>query len=95
MPKTLQSVVLGMLHKSHMGIVKVKQVACSYVWWPCIDRDIEDIVKACLSARSESPIAVPLHPWIWLAKPWVREYLDFAGPFMGKTFLIAVDAFSK
>ena len=61
-PKTLQSVVLGMLHKGHMGIVKVKQVACSYVWWPCIDRDIENMVKACLSARSESPNSCAITP---------------------------------
>ena len=78
-----------------MGIMKVKQVACNYVWWPCIDRDIRDMVKACKSCQQDqkAPIVVPLHLWIWPAKPRVRVHLDFAGPFMGKTFLIAVDAF--
>ena len=32
---------------------------------------------------------------MWPFKPWVRIHLDFAGPFEGKMFLIAVDAFSK
>ena len=80
-----------------MGIVKVKQLARSYVWWPCIDNEIEKLIKSCKSCQQEQrvPTAVPLHPWIWPSQPWVRVYLDFAGPFMGKNFLIAVDAFSK
>ena len=33
--------------------------------------------------------------WLWPEKPWARVHLDFAGQFMGHTFLIAVDAHSK
>ena len=36
-----------------------------------------------------------LHPWLWPAKPWQSIHVDFAGPFMGKMFLIVVDAHSK
>ena len=39
--------------------------------------------------------AAPLHPWLWLEKPWVRVHLNFAGPFMRHTFLITVDPLSK
>ena len=38
-PKKLKSRVLEMLHEGHMGIVKVKQLARSNVWWPCIDKE--------------------------------------------------------
>ena len=37
----------------------------------------------------------PLHPWAWPEKTWQRVHLDFAGPFQGSMFLIAVDAHSK
>ena len=36
-----------------------------------------------------------MHPWEWPEHPWERIHLDYAGPFMGKMFLIAVDAHSK
>ena len=96
-PKKLQPAVLQMLHEGHVGMVKVKQIACSYVWWPHIDKDIEELIKGCKSCQQDQkpPVAAPLHPWLWPSKPWIRVHLDFAGPFMGKTFLIAVDAFSK
>ena len=96
-PKKLQSTVLDLLHEGHVGIVKMKMIARSYVWWPCLDRAIEDLVKSCNSCQEvqKLPEAAPLHPWIWPNKPWVRVHLDFAGPFLGKSFLIAVDAYSK
>ena len=37
----------------------------------------------------------PLHPWVWPEAPWKRIHVDFAGPFQGHTFFIAVDAYSK
>ena len=41
------------------------------------------------------PPNAPLHPWIWLSRPWQRIHIDFAGPFMDKSFFIVVDAHSK
>lgn len=41
------------------------------------------------------PEHVPLHPWEWPASPWERVHVDFAGPFMGSTILVVVDACSK
>ena len=43
----------------------------------------------------EAPAKSLLNPWSWPSKPWQRVHLDFAGPFMGKSFLLAVDAHSK
>ena len=41
------------------------------------------------------PPLAPLHPWKWPTKPWSRLDLDFAGPFVGKMFLVLVDTHSK
>ena len=43
----------------------------------------------------QDPPLTPLHPWQWPEKPWQRLHIDYAGPFMGSMFLIAVDAHSK
>ena len=41
------------------------------------------------------PPKVPLHPWEWPERPWWRSHVDYAGPYLGKWFLLAVDAHSK
>lgn len=46
-PETLRGMVLKELHSTHMGIVKMKPLSRSYVWWPGIDQDIEKITKQC------------------------------------------------
>lgn len=96
-PKKLQGSVLNELPSNHPGVSRMKSVAQSYVWWPGLDQNIEDLVKGCIpcqSVKSAPPIA-PLHPWIWPSKPWQRIHVDFAGPFLGRMFIIIVDAHSK
>ena len=89
--------VIGMLHQAHPGISRMKSLARSYVWWPGIDRDMEACVKSCdpCQQNQKSPQVTPLHPWSWPSKPWTRIHLDYAGPFMGRMFLLIIDAHSK
>ena len=69
----------------------------SFVWWPNIDRDIENTVKNCRNCQmnKNNPIKAPIHPWEWTNKPWVRLHLDHACPYHNKMFLIIVDSFWK
>ncbi|KAL1419105.1 hypothetical protein MTO96_005220 [Rhipicephalus appendiculatus] len=46
-PAKLRSLLLDELHEGHPGIVRSKQLARSYVWWPSIEADLEHRVKAC------------------------------------------------
>ena len=96
-PRSLQQQVLDELHNSHSGIVRMKAVARSYVWWPGLDKDLEDLVKSCPKCQScrNQPAAAPLHPWLWPTKPWERVHIDYAGPIDGKMMLVVVDAHSK
>lgn len=48
----------------------------------------------CQNQRN-NPIKVEGHIWEPPAAPFDRVHIDFAGPFLGKTFLILVDAFTK
>lgn len=96
-PSKLRTRVLESLHEGHLGTVKMKSLARSYVWWPGIDKQIENITKTCSGCQSiqNAPPQAPLHPWEWPSAPWQRVHIDFAGPFMNSMFLVAVDAHSK
>ncbi|XP_030621125.1 uncharacterized protein K02A2.6-like [Chanos chanos] len=96
-PSKLRSRVLENLHEGHLGTVKMKSLARSYVWWPGIDKQIEDLTKGCSGCHrvQNAPPQAPLHPWEWPSAPWQRVHIDFAGPFMNSMFLIVVDAHSK
>ncbi len=67
------------------------------MWWPGLDDDIASLVKSCGRCQStrSAPLVAQLHPWEWPSKPWCRLHIDFAGPFMGKMFIVIVDAMSK
>lgn len=96
-PNKLRNYVLKELHSSHMGIIKMKSVARSYIWWPNLDRDIENMANSCSSCLLEraNPSKSELHNWHYPSKPWERLHLDYLGPFKGKMYLIVVDAHSK
>ena len=96
-PRKLRTQLLDELHRDHPGISRMKAVAQSYFWWPCLDKAIENVVKSCTSCQAvkHSPAVAPLQPWVWPAQPWKRVHLDFAGPFQGAMFLVVVDAHSK
>ncbi|KAG1927827.1 K02A2.6-like [Pimephales promelas] len=96
-PSVGRSEVLKQLHQCHPGVCRMKAMARSYVWWPKLDQDVERLVKTCHLCQEHRnvPAVAPLHPWNWPEKPWQRLHVDYAGPFMGKMFLVLIDAHSK
>jgi hypothetical protein len=93
-PKILQKPVLDKLHRTHIGITKMKQLARRYVYWKGIVRDIEQLSKTCqpCAAVKTNPAKVPVHPWDEPKGNWNRIHIDYAGPFQDNFFLIIVDA---
>ncbi|KAL5517052.1 hypothetical protein EMCRGX_G002519 [Ephydatia muelleri] len=93
----MQAPILEELHKDHAGICRIKALARSYVWWPGLDREVEQLVASCLPCQSvkNAPSVAPLHPWLWPAKPWQRIHVDFAGPVEKRMLMVVVDAHSK
>lgn len=96
-PAKLRKFELLDLHTSHMGIVKTKALARSYVYWPKIDNDIENLIKGCVACQKTqaSPEKSPLIPWTPPDSAWKRIHIGFAGPIRGYFLFIVVDAYSK
>jgi hypothetical protein len=55
--------LLEELHNGHPGIVKMKSLARSLIWWPNIDSDIECMVRTCNKCQINrpKPTEAPVH----------------------------------
>ena len=70
---------------SHM-----KALARSFIWWPNLDKELEDTTKRCeLCQRQQAKPAKnnPAHPWIYPEKAWERVHAYFA-EYAGKQYLL-------
>lgn len=88
--------MLKQLHQPHPDITRIKSLARSYFWWPKKDSETENVVNSCVICQEKRHLpAAALLPKDWPEKPWRRIHLDNAGPLLGRTILIMVDAHSK
>ena len=96
-PTKLRAQDLEELHHAHPGVVKMKGLARSYVWWPKLDSEIEQKVRDCTICQSHpnSTLVAPLHPWDWMTRPWSRLHIDYAGTYQGHMFLVVIDSHTK
>ena len=96
-PSVLRFKVLKELHFGHPGIVRMKSIARSYVFWPAIDEDVQKYVQRCSSCAKAAklPVKHTLASWPTPSGPWERIHIDFAGPIDGLYFLLVVDALTK
>jgi transposase InsO family protein len=93
-PQRLRQQVLDELHLGHPGVVRMKSLARSHVWWPDIDKAVESCAKSCVACQciKNAPTRAP---WAWPTSPWERIHVDFLGPFLGRMLLVVMDAHSK
>ena len=96
-PFQLRESVINELHNCHPGVVRMKALARSYFWWHSLDEMIETCVKQCKTwqVNQNMPASAPIHHWERTTRPWVRIHIDFAGPYLGKMFLVLTDTYSK
>ena len=95
--EVLRTLLLKDLHAEHLGMVKRKQLARKYLWWPGLDKEIEETVKLCHCCQeaAKAPPAPNHASWSWPGGRWKRLHLGFAGPYLSKMYLVIVDAYSK
>ena len=63
-PHKYRSHILRELHAGHPGIIRMKGLGRIHVWYPKIDRDIEETVKACheCTKNKNKPAKTFIHP---------------------------------
>ncbi|GFO01889.1 transposon ty3-g Gag-Pol polyprotein, partial [Plakobranchus ocellatus] len=98
-PEVLQKQVVKLAHASHQGVVKTKQLIREKVWFPGIDKMVEDHLKGCLPCQASVNTPKqrdPLHMSPLPKRPWDELSVDFAGPFpTGEHLLIVIDDYSR
>ncbi|CAH2088405.1 unnamed protein product [Euphydryas editha] len=97
-PKDLRKTVLDAAHEGHPGIVSMKSRLRLKVWWPRIDKDVENIVKQC---KGCTLVGLPSHPVPMKRRdlptaPWVDVAMDLLGPLPNNDYLLVViDYYSR
>ena len=87
--------ILQQLHQFHQGITKAQLLTCGCIFWPCINKAIEQDVCQCetctqFQARNA---AAPLTPTLTPSCPWQMCAMIFT--LEGVNYLIYSDIYSK
>jgi hypothetical protein len=95
-PQTLRREMLKIIHEGHLGIEKCRGLARTCLYWPGINRDIENYISQCSVCKSFSrqQQKESLMPQEIPELPWQRIGADLFQLF-GKDYLILVDYYSK
>ena len=94
-PTTLRSRVMELIHEGHPGIVAMKNIARSLIWFPGIDEKITKFVQMCHDCQMNRALPPKAHTkWPKPEHPWSRVHIDHFF-YKNKIFLIAIDSFSK
>lgn len=99
-PGRLRQRVIMLAHSGHQGIVKTKRFLRDSVWFPGIDKMVEEIVRECLPCQAANhdakPVSEPLQMSPLPQGPWQELSMDFCGPFPdGDYLLVVTDDFSR
>ena len=69
-PPNLHKRMLELFHESHLGVVKMNALARSHVWWPEIDKALEEVTKHCEECQTnhKEDLKTPLLPFEFTSK---------------------------
>ncbi|CAC5421578.1 unnamed protein product [Mytilus coruscus] len=97
-PHKLTDRVITLAHEGHQGIVRTKQLLREKVYFPGIDKRVEDTCKACIPCLAATPKKTfePLAMSDLPDAPRTYISMDFCGPFPSGHFLMVImDEYSR
>ena len=99
MPKSLRQRTIEIAHEGHQAVVQCKQRLGANVWWPRINKEIENYVKCCLPCQCTNPKKTepePIQSTLLPTKPWTHLAIDICGPFPSGDFIVVpLDYYSR
>ena len=98
MPKSMRKETINLAHEGHQGIVRTKQRLREKVWWPGMDAEAEQFLKACNQCQllTNTCKLEPITPTILPDGPWQDLAIDLMGPFpSGENLLVVIDYYSR
>jgi hypothetical protein len=95
-PAELRKNTLNVIHSSHMGIVKCKQRARELVYWPGMNKQIEEVISRCSTClkHRNKPQKEPMVIQPLPSGPWKKVGADLCELY-GNNYLIMVDYYSN
>lgn len=97
-PIILRKQILALAHEGHQGIVKCKQRLRTKVWWPGVDKEVEQQCKSCHGCQvvGNLPKPEPIMSTPLPSSPWEDLAADIMGPLPDGTYvLVVVDYYSR
>jgi transposase InsO family protein len=96
-PESLQQHVIKIAHEGHMGMIKTKQLLRAYVYFPGLDKKVDQFVKNCdqCMINTKQSSLEPFKPTVHPDEPWEQVDIDFYGPLTnGRYIMVLIDAYS-
>lgn len=87
-PEGLRKRVLELAHVGHQGVVKTMTLIRSRVWYPGIDKQVEEMMRKCLACQAnvDRPKLEPMRPSSMPEGPWQEVSADHYGPLEDGTY---------
>lgn len=99
LPMTLRGKALAIAHRSHPGMSTMKNILRQGLWWPKMDREVEEFVKSCpecqLVIANSKPVPIALTDLP--NNPWEYVSMDFSScsDTMNWKALVLTDNYSR
>lgn len=96
LPEKLRKRALLITHKGHPGKVSMKKNLRQHLWWPGMDKSVEEEVESCLGCKavSRQDAPEPMKRKELPQGPWQEIAIDFFSTEWG-TLMVMIDYYSR
>ena len=94
-PASMRLEILDKIHTGHQGITKCRERARQSVWWPGLSRQLEELVKNCITCvKAQKQRAQPLVTTTFPELPWQKVATDLF-EWRKENYLLIIDYYSR
>ena len=95
-PEVLVDKVLKIAHEGHLGIVKTKSLIRTKVWFPDLDKRVENLIKTCFACQLEGKATYePIKSTELPDAAWDHLCMDFYGVPNNGELMVVMDEYSR